>query len=452
MLPADTGLHPDKGAELNASFPLDAECGLRGEGADRLVEHLLGMISAGEARIRRPTARAAKLRRLTVEALLANLIVAAFHRFNPRRYVAVPFQRRAFAGLGLSCDAMVLARDAMISANLIDHQPGFHDPQFLGFIEAGRRTRIRANFALRNLFEQFGVSGRNVQRKRSKSLIKLKPASLNLSPEPPGVKASRDILIRINSRFDAHDIDLPEEAWERLRQKAAQYQPEHANDEHSIPYVGDPTAKALYRVFTRDWSRGGRLYGAWWLNVPGNERRQLTIDDIATVEIDFGNIHPALLYYAKGIPLTIDPYALPPYSRDLCKETFQRLINGSIQKGGADLRRPKDFNPPDGVAFLKFVRDYKHHLYEIADFFGKDVGLMLQRADSELALAILDSMDVKGIITLPVHDSFIVQEPHEGTLYSTMQEVYQERFHIEPKLKVTRPEPRAAHRGHYWNP
>lgn len=421
-------------ADPSVSFPLEVERGLRGEEGTSLLDHVLSLIASSETRAKRLSDRAARQRRRTVEVLLANLVAAALNRLIVGRFVAVPFGRAAYVKLGISCDAMTLARDVMLCAGLIELVPGFHDPAYKGIFEAGRVTRIRGTDALRDLFRQFGISRHSVVIRRER-LVRLKRGGKDVGPEPLDVTNSRDVLARINARIEAHDVDLPEASWERLRRRAAD-----ATDDN-IPFVGDRTAKTLYRVFTGNWNRGGRLYGAWWLNVPKTERRCLTIDDQPTVEIDFGHLHPALLYRAMNKPLDVDPYGLPPYSRDLCKETFQRLINGSVQKGGADLKQPKEHQPPEGVSFATFLADYKRHLHAVAACFGKNVGLILQYEDSNLALAIMDEMDRRGIVTLPVHDSFMVNACHERTLHQVMGEVYRSRYGVEAVLKVSNPTP-----------
>lgn len=159
-------------------------------------------------------------------------------------------------------------------------------------------------------------------------------------------------------------------------------------------------------MFTYNWQRGGRLYGGWWQGLTEDDRRLLTIDGEPTVEIDFRNLHPLLLYRLTGKQLDIDPYRLPPYSRDLCKETFQRLMNRSPKNGGADIKRPKDHHPPNGVSYAEFLHDYRRHLAEVGEFFGKGTGLLLQREDSDLALLILEELDGLAITALPVHDSW----------------------------------------------
>jgi hypothetical protein len=336
---------------------------------------------------------------------------------------------------------MVLARDTLVAAGLIEYNPGYRRQHHIDFdfLHSAQLARIRAEPALRDLFDELGVRRWHVTSQRDK-LIKLNRPKLDAGPEPADVSASRSILTRVNTRIDGCDISIPDEAWRRIAERRREKAEAKGKGKRiCITLGGDLTAKALYRVFTGDWNHGGRLYGGWWQNIEGEERRLLTIDGKPTVEIDFGNLHPALLYKARGKRLDRDPYHLPPYSRDLCKETFQRLINRSNRKGGADIKRAKEHKPPSGIPFETFLRDYKNHLSAVADLFGKNVGTILQREDSDLALQILEEMNKLEIVTLPVHDSFIVSIDMEDALRATMAMVYRDRYGIEAILKTTLP-------------
>ena len=60
----------------------------------------------------------------------------------------------------------------------------------------------------------------------------------------------------------------------------------------------------LYRVFNRGrFSLGGRFYGAWWQNIPAEERANIRINGADTVELDYPRLHPTLLYSLAGKPM-----------------------------------------------------------------------------------------------------------------------------------------------------
>ena len=61
----------------------------------------------------------------------------------------------------------------------------------------------------------------------------------------------------------------------------------------------------LRRVFSRgSMERGGRFYGGWWQFIPSEFREFITINGLATVEIDFSELHPRLLYMSQNLALS----------------------------------------------------------------------------------------------------------------------------------------------------
>jgi hypothetical protein len=57
----------------------------------------------------------------------------------------------------------------------------------------------------------------------------------------------------------------------------------------------------LYRIFNRDDFRlGGRFYGPWWQNIEKAKRRGILIAGSQTVERDYRQLHPRLLYAMAG--------------------------------------------------------------------------------------------------------------------------------------------------------
>ena len=71
----------------------------------------------------------------------------------------------------------------------------------------------------------------------------------------------------------------------------------------------------------------------------------------------------------------------------------------------------------------------------ISKWFSKGEGIRLQREDSDLAISILAAMEALDIVTLPVHDSFIVQEKHSQTLRDAMSSCYMKHFGQAPVIR-----------------
>jgi hypothetical protein len=72
---------------------------------------------------------------------------------------------------------------------------------------------------------------------------------------------------------------------------------------------------------------------------------------------------------------------------------------------------------------------------EIADAFGGGSGLRLQRADSDLALSIISNLMETGILALPVHDSFLVENENKDQLMIEMNNCYFNKFGFYPIIK-----------------
>lgn len=432
-------------AELENSAPFDPDKRLRGEAGAALLDEVLALLAAREleakARRRKRKSKDADLQRRTLDTFLANLIALWLNRVDATRFLAVPFDTNAYTGWPLSLTAMQGFRDGLAVEDLIKVAKGFrkvdfyeHDKQF------GRLTRIRATPSLIDLFEAHGIDRPSVRRVTERGVIHIREKDADAGPEPAEVVLSRAVIERINARLDAANIALPLEAWDRIR-----WQRDNEGEERDAyrAYAGDETAKVLRRSFVRSWDRGGRIYGGWWMHLPKAERLKLTIDGEAVVELDYAQLHPTLLFLRAGQPLDFDPYAIPGLDReevrDLGKRTFQRLINRKAERQGGEIRMraaagDADLLPP-GVAFQAYLQLFKLRLAPIAQWFGTGVGVQLQREDSDLAVDILDRMDRAGAITLPIHDSFIVQAEHGALLEETMRETFYERFGAYPGIK-----------------
>jgi len=90
----------------------------------------------------------------------------------------------------------------------------------------------------------------------------------------------------------------------------------------------------------------------------------------------------------------------------------------------------KDFYHP--YKFVKFRKTHvekmisvftKYHT-KINKYFFSDQGVYLQYLDSRIAERILLRLANKGVVCIPVHDSFIVQSKHKNLLKKFMIESY----------------------------
>lgn len=224
------------------------------------------------------------------------------------------------------------------------------------------------------------------------------------------------------------DLELTEAEWEVL-----------AEDLKSSTDSGqrglDLTARCMYRVFNdKNWEKGGRLYGGWWQQIPARYRSRITIDGQPTVELDYSSLHPAMLYALEGIKLPADPYstALGREHRDITKRVFNALINAETSLNG----------PPRGLDLAACGLKWDHvkkavmeSFAPLSKHFQTGVGLELQRKDSDMALRIMTDLMQRGIVVLPVHDSFLVQQRHEDDLWRTMGLVFLDEQKRWPRVR-----------------
>jgi hypothetical protein len=421
------------GEELRNSVPFDPERMLRGDGADELVAHVCAQIAQSEQRARALKAKDLDARERTVRVYLANLAAAALNRVDPNRFVALSRNRTDYANTDLSYASVRLLWDVLRREGLTEGREGFRRFDFRD--EAfGRLSRVRGTPALHDLFTDFGIGRRSVRTQREQ-LLRLNKPDANAGQPPPGVDASQAVLERVNARLGGASISLPDEAWERIATIRSDDPKLTADRKRHLQYEGDSSAVALYRVFTRSWDRGGRLYGGWWINVDKSERPLITINGEATAELDYGQLHPSLLFARKGLPLTFDPYDLPPFSRELGKETFARLLNRTEVQGGVNLRRAQAAALPTGTTFDGYLALLLKRLEPVREWLGVGEGMSLQREDSDLAIGVLDRLESEGIIALPIHDSFIVQHQHVTHLHTAMVENYSRRYGHEPHIR-----------------
>lgn len=231
------------------------------------------------------------------------------------------------------------------------------------------------------------------------------------------------------------------------------------NNPNDIPYINNKsypllgTNDNLYprisAIFSRSsFSCGGRLYsipqkGIGWQGLSQEQRKTITINEEATVELDFKGLHVSMLYAIMGVQIKEDPYSgLSAELRPLYKTLMLRLLNAksvcytirSMSDTVYTLKHKVLLSPRD-LKLLDCIHEYKpkwsiliSELMErhrvIQRYFGSDCGIFLQRLDGEMMLHILSVLAQEGIPALPVHDSVIVPRHTQNRAAEVMQSVY----------------------------
>lgn len=338
----------------------------------------------------------------------ASILLEAYlvGRAEPERYISYSRHKKFYSNL------MRYHGTAYTYANVVSAVDQFAD---MGLLEnhktppgqRGRQSIFRATPDLLALFDQpvpvlYGPC----------ETIRVRDANGNLADYRDTVRTDRmrKHLAVINEPMTAAKIDL-----------AA---PGIVQDEHTIrcgEHVLYPAMRTLYRVFNRGrFSLGGRLYGGWWQQARKTDREFLTIDGDPTVELDYPCLHPSMLYAMAGKALTSDPYVIDGWGRKLAKVAFNILVNARTprQALAAIAERIGGEGCFEKARRLIEAIEAKHA--PIADAFGSDAGLRLQRTDSDMAEHIVLTLVRKGVLALPIHDSFIVRMQDKEELMEAM--------------------------------
>ena len=179
--------------------------------------------------------------------------------------------------------------------------------------------------------------------------------------------------------------------------------------------------RTLYRIFNRgSFSSGGRFYGPWWQQIPKKIRPQLLIDGEPTIEHDYPQLHPNMLYAEIGARLEGDAYAIDGWPRNLVKVAFNILVNAENHDSALRAIALKIGGEGAYARAASLIEAIKLRHPTITRIFHSDAGIRLQRRDADIAEAIMRRLIRLGIVVLPIHDSFITAARHEGALVEAM--------------------------------
>ena len=229
---------------------------------------------------------------------------------------------------------------------------------------------------------------------------------------------------------EGRSVDVPKTRMvARMERKIFEFNEAITSIDARTP-AGVSVGAPVVRIFNETMNRGGRLYGlgASWQNIPAAERPRISIDGEAVVELDYSTLHPSLLYAEVGGCAPQDCYAIANWPRPLVKKALLVLINASnlhqVRVYLAHCGEMAALGPADEQDALhtasRVIADIKAVHGPIAKFFHKDTGARLMRVDSDLAVAIMAKLLRRGILALPVHDSFLVPARHADALEETM--------------------------------
>lgn len=379
--------------------------------------------------------------------LLLDLMVS--YLFDPKQYIAISRDKNKYIegtrynALYMSYRYTIAALESLVKFKFIEQHKGFND----AVSGKSRVTRIKAKPNLIELFKDHKLKKYMVKRIPDTKLIYLKDENGNdLNYDDSGFTIScRDNLQKINSMLSESYIDLRitdtlyrellRDLAERNEKEKKRWRPKKGKEISFRLTTVDFSRNQLKRIFTDGaWDKGGRFYSVWWQSIPSKYRKYIRINERSTVELDYKQMHPTMLYALCGNELVEDPYTLKGFdekSRGDLKVVLNTMINAadpisakkSLQYGMPKASLPDGYDSLDDV-FDAFVDKHK----VIVDYFFTDYGKTLQYFDSIIAEDVMLVLHRLGVVCLPVHDSFIVDFRYEQVLRAAMDVVF--KYHV----------------------
>lgn len=254
-----------------------------------------------------------------------------------------------------------------------------------------------------------------------------------------------DFTNRIREQLEAYNqllrrtfVDIPSLAEPFVRRKTEKGK--RAGQEVNIS-IG-PDNKHVHRVFNGteadNWTKGGRFYGGWWLQIPKEMRKDIYINDQPTVEIDYKAMHPNMLMEEPAS----DPYRLTnlilpdiisdeQQQRDVVKSLILMAINAdSASKAFAAFRRSHKKDDPlknlTNEQLQTLLEAFTDQYPELREALNTGQALNLMNQDSMIANMVIDYFTQKDITVLCIHDSFIIQDDKKDELGEVLIRAYRQ--------------------------
>lgn len=258
------------------------------------------------------------------------------------------------------------------------------------------------------------------KKRAQRELIRMKDANGRLVDyrETRRTRADRKMLAAVNARIAAAKLELAAPTIIEQDEMVIRFAVDDSHKAHAVY----PHLIELYRVYNNSWTRGGRFYGGWWQGVRSSDRKYFLINGEPVVEPDYEQLHPRLLYAYAGLVLDGNAYEIDGWPRKAVKIAFNILLNAS---GYYEARGTIAEQTGDIESAARLINSIKKKHDIVSEHFHSGIGIRLQNLDSEMCRYVLNEMTVKrGIVVLPVHDSFICPASAKELLDKVMQEAF----------------------------
>jgi hypothetical protein len=376
---------------------------------------------------------------LALEHILHSLSYIASHLSKQLRYIGIPLNQDGYAKTSAYAHLSFTAVQRVVYAlhlfqldakPFVDIIPGTYDRTK----QMGQVTRIEAS---RPALDWFTQKGRILpdHPNTPEQIYDPEPVHLRLKPLVQKEAKRGDPLYR---PLLGTEMVLPISLALLKKAKLSLPLPHYALYERHWDW-GQKRSKLmavrkadLYRSFSGEDGRGGRIYGHWVQMLPSEARQYLTFRNQPSVELDYSSMQLALLYHLHGIPMPEgELYDIPctRWSREACKAVL-RISVGSSSK----MQTVKSIANELPAMRLKASRAeelyeafWTHHAAVRPHGIGSDAPWeALQALEAKIALKVLCYLAQLNIPAIPIHVSFIVPAKYETECYIAMKRGFED--------------------------
>jgi hypothetical protein len=199
----------------------------------------------------------------------------------------------------------------------------------------------------------------------------------------------------------------------------------------------------LVRIFSRgSIDKGGRFYRGWWQGIPSIHRPHIRINGKKTIEVDYSGMHLRMLYALCNIefPYDKDPYDIGLEAwegkEDPRRKTIKKAFNAILNDEEGTYKLKAKDETVLGLSNDEFHQKLKDTHPKIYQEIQSDIGLRLQKLDSDIAEDVLLQLTSLSIPCLPVHDSFIVTASNELLLIDLLKNTFRKYLGVDIKVDV----------------
>ncbi len=329
-------------------------------------------------------------------------------------------------------------------SGLIGLRYGWQDVTGKGYL-----TRIWAAEPLIQMFMDAAFGYFDIGYPKNKATVILRDENKrNIEYEDTAeTRRMHDLLLRYNRLLERTFIDIPS-----LDQPRIELGDKENRRRNNKPVFVNIThhGKFVRRVFNNcTFNDGGRFYGGWWQRVGSEYRKDIWINNVPTVEIDYSSLHVILAYSEVGIEYwqmtSEDPYDLPvrgvnnpEHCRDITKLLLLLGLNAKNEKAlFKAFRNQHDYKAypysfPDDV-LSKLLTGIRDRHPKISHLICSGAGLRLMNLDAQMCEYVIEKFVERDTPILTVHDSFVVPFDEGDRLHRLMKEAFE---YVTNKKKI----------------